>query len=197
MKTINHSELFELLKNIKGATIVAMTATTTPKMNKTCKVMVGEEEIVEYNPYYKDVVTKVSERENYQFGYNYENGVNNRLEAQGCEATFKSEELPWGAWEVTNKIISHKGNLYGRFYRMANSIEKNAYFINGVKATKEEVETIKKFLPKPKGSNRQENAGLAEHQVEPMTFAFASIDEIRVNGETYKVSHNEAEIEAA
>lgn len=187
MKTINHSDLVAVLANINAAAIVALTTTTNlnKKMNKRG------------NPLVNEVVTKLSERKNYQFGYSYENGVNNRLDAQGCEANFKAEPLAWGEWLIPNKVIIHKGKLYGRFYRMANSIEENTYYVNGEKATAEQVATIKAFMPKSNGSNRQSEAGLTEHQVEPMAIEFASIDEIRVNGETYKVSHNEAEIEAA
>ena len=76
---------------------------------------------------------------------------------------------------------------------MANSVEENTYCINGVEATAEETATIKSFLPKPSASNRQAEVGLTDHQVEPMAIEFASIDEVRVNDETYKVSHSEAD----
>lgn len=187
MKTINHSALLAILANINAASIVAITTTTNinKKMRKTG------------NPYNNDVVTKLSVRKNYQFGYNYQNGVNNRLDAQGCEANFVAESLKWGEWLIPNKVISHKGNLYARFYRMANSIEESTYYINGVKASAEETATIKSFLPKPSASNRQTEAGLTEHQVEPMAIEFASIDELHINGETYKVSHSEADNKVA
>lgn len=186
MKTINHASLLNLLLNLKGATIVSITTATNPKMNKRG------------NPLANEDVVKMSYRKNYQFGYNYENGVNNRLDAQGCEASFKAESLAWGEWLVPNKVIVHKGEYYGRFYRMANSEEINTYLVNGRNASASEVETIKTFTPKHSGSNRQAEAGLVEHQVEPMAIKFASIETICVNGETYKVSHTaEAEAEVA
>ncbi len=186
MKTINHATLAIILTNVNAACICAIRTITTPKMNKRG------------NPLANEDVKKVSTRKNYQFGYNYANGVNNRLDKQGCEANFVAEPLAWGEWLIPNKIIVHKGEYYGRFYRMENSIEENSYLVNGNCATASEVETIKAFTPSRSGSNRQAEAGLTEHQVEPMAIKFASIDTITIGGETYKVSHTEeAEAEVA
>lgn len=185
-KTINHSELLNLLINLKGATICSLNTTTIPRMKKGG------------NPLANAEVKKVSYRINYQFGYSYENAVGNRLKGQGCEADFKAEPLKWGEWLVPNKVITHKGSLYGRFYRMSNSEERSAYFVDGREATESEVKTIKEFTYKSNGSNRQAEAGLVEHQVECIDPKFDSIDTICVNGVTYKVSHTQtAEAEVA
>lgn len=185
MKTISHLTLATILASVNAASICALTTTTTAKMNKRG------------NPLANEDVRKVCVRKNYQFGYNYANGVNNRLEKQGCEANFEAESLAWGEWVIPNKIITHKGELYGRFYRMENSIEETSYLVNGRVATASEVETIKAFTPKQSDSNRQAEAGLTEHQVKPMAIKFASIDRISIGGETYQVSHETSEAEVA
>ena len=103
MKNISEKGLFALLAGLNGATIVTITTRTEAKMNKRGNPLAGHK---------VEKLTVV----NCQFGYNYENAVNNRLEKIGAGTKFKTETLPWGVWEITNKVILHNGERYARFY---------------------------------------------------------------------------------
>ena len=74
-------KLFDFLLSLNGATIVELTTLSNVEMNKR------------NNPLYEHNVTKRMSR-NVQFGYNYENAVNNRLAKIGEERTFTTSHLP-------------------------------------------------------------------------------------------------------
>lgn len=145
--------LASALANTNGASFVTITTLTEPKMRKTNNPLFGR-------------VLKFAVR-NCQFGYDYEKAVNNRLEKEGKERSFSANKLPWGEWAVFNKIIAHKGNLYGRFYVAKNCVVKSAYIVDGRLATAEEVAIIKTFETERTESARQSESGLFENQVKP------------------------------
>lgn len=189
MNTLSQNGLFELLVSLNGATIVNVTTISAVRMNKRG------------NPFVENgnEVTKQTTR-TCQFGYSYENAVNNRLEKQGDERTFKSESLSWGEWEIPNKIIAHKGKRYGRFYSLNGGNETTTiYFVDGVVASPEQVAIIKTFeVGHSHGSGRQAEEGLTENQVKPMNIALDTILTIKVNKETYQVEkETETETELA
>lgn len=173
MKKVNISALVSMMSNLKGATICTLVTYTEPKMRKT------------NNPYFGRVM-KVSKCQ-YQFGYDYENAVNNRLKAQGLTPTFKTSERKWGEWVVVNKVAVHKDELYLRFYTMENAKPTTAYLVDNRLATPEEVAEIKTFIPESAPSNRQAESGLTEHQVQPREFKATSILKISVEGEVYEM----------
>ena len=118
-----------------------------------------------------------------QIGYSYENAVNNRLEKQGDERTFEAESLPWGEWEIPNKVISHKGERYLRYYVPANADIKSVWFVDGKVASADEFAKIMAYLTaKKKGSNRQAEAGLVNNQVVAKAIKFSNILRLAVNG---------------
>lgn len=118
-----------------------------------------------------------------QIGYSYENAVNNRLEKQGNERTFEAEPLPWGTWEIANKVITHKGERYLRYYVPANADIKSVWFVDGKIATAEEFAKIMAYLTaKKKGSNRQAEVGLLDNQVVAKAIKFSNILRLAVNG---------------
>ena len=133
-----------------------------------------------------------------QFGYVYENAVNNRLKGLGLEPTFDAMSRSWGRWVVPNKIAENKGEFYLRFYTMANpnALHDVSYLVDGRMATEDEVAIIKEFTPKPSESARQAESGLVEHQVQPREYKVSSIIGIAVNGEVYEVAH-ESEVAVA
>ena len=172
MKTINNSSsLLALLSNLNGASFVNLTTITEPKMKKTG------------NPFADCKVQKMTTQV-MQFGYSYENAVNNRTDK---DIEFVAEPLKWGEWLIPNKVITHKGNLYARFYKVGNEKAKTIFLIDGFIASAEQTEIIKSFLPAPSESNRQAEVSLTDNQVKPRDFAFKSIVGLKVNGETYKV----------
>jgi len=186
MHTLTENGLYDLLSSLKGNTIVHLTTITAVRMRKTG------------NPLIANVVTKRTEQ-TCQFGYSYENAVNNRLEKQGNERTFVASSLVWGEWVkgLENKILTYKGKTYGRFYSLnSNNRTEKIYMVDGVIATPEQYKTIKEFEQGGGSSAKQASEGLTENQVKPMNYAFDSIVGIKVNGVEYEVVH-EAETENA
>lgn len=182
MQTINSNSILAVLNTIKNGTFVGVHSLTEPKMRKT------------NNPFNGHLVQKMT-IQTLQFGYSYENAVNNRIDGSG--ETFVAEPLKWGEWLIPNKVITHKGKLYARFYKVDNNTEPNVvYLIDGVIATEEQEETIKSFLVSSSPSARQSEVGLTTHQVKPRDFAFDSIIGLAVNGEMYNIEKAE-EVEVA
>ena len=130
----------------------------------------------------KGSVTKQSVVKNAQIGFSYENAVNNHLKAQGSEANFEAQSLPWGEWLITNKVIKHKDALYLRYYSVANTLTESEYYVNGKPATSEQIEQIKSLLPTKAPSGTQSAAGLVERQVKPQNVKFENITFIKING---------------
>ena len=121
-----------------------------------------------------------------QFGYSYENAVNNRLDKVGVTEDFKADSLAWGEWLIPNKVITHKGKFYGRFYTMQNAECTTIYFVNGRVANPSELAIIEQFAYESGESKKQAESGLIENQVKPMNYEFSKILSIRVNGQTYE-----------
>ena len=160
---------------------------------KGCKIAniqyVAEEKLPKYVGLGK-VEKKVST--NVQINYSYENAVNNRLEKNGLARTFKTESLPWGTWEVVNKIIAHKGEKYLRTYSIKGEIPQIEYFVNGVPATPQEVATIKAYLASKSASAKQSANGLSDNQVTPRNVKFSNILYLKCGNILYNKSTNAA-----
>lgn len=170
---MTESQFLEYLNNVKGCQFVNVIALTDADMNKGR----GKNK----NPYYgrvkKFTITRM------QFGYNYVNAVNNRLEKEGKERTYTGEKLPWGKWETFNKIIKHDGAYYIRTYNVPKHIGHTCYFLDGERLTCEQVEEIKPFLKEDSFSQKQAEAGLEEErQVKPKNYKFSSLVGITING---------------
>jgi hypothetical protein len=174
--------LIELVKGVKGCQFANLTYVTDGGIPQ--KVL-GK----------GTIVTKLV-RTDCQVNYSYQNAVNNRLAKQGNEQSFVAESLPWGEWETPNKLISHKGTMYLRYYDVANADIQSVWFVNGRLATAEEFLKIMEYLQsKKKGSSRQAEAGLTENQVKPKVVKLESILRLAVNGcEWFKVNEFEKAI---
>ncbi len=175
MVQVNVKEFIDLLMNLKTGTFVSLVSNTDVKMKKTG------------NPFADDYVTKHSVR-NVQFGLSYEKIVNDRLEQKGKTPIFESNALSWGKWynNIPNKIISHNGALYARFYNINNNAIE-IYFKNGKPVTDDELKIIKTFERTSGKSKTQDASGLTEHQVRPFNVKFNNIESIKVNGQIYKL----------
>jgi hypothetical protein len=144
---------------MKSGSFVKVISMTEPKLLKRG------------NPLANATITKVTNA-TLQFGYSYENSVNNRTDEE-----FVAEALPWGKWVEgqVNRILEHNGEYYGRFYELKNGHRDVLYLVDGEFATDEQIEIIKQFTPKSK-SNRQEEVGISiENQVKPRSYKFSSI----------------------
>ena len=174
MMQITPLALMGILANIKGGTMVYLTTLTTidvptiGKVQKYCKQSI-------------------------QVGCSYENSVNNKLAKEGFSRNFRSGRLPWGRWHIFNRVITHKGNFYARFYKTNNANEKVTYIVNGREATPQEVEFIK-FYDVESFSEKQSRYGLTElkKQSRVRNYQFETILSLSADGETYKVSNEVA-----
>lgn len=170
------TNLFDILANINAASFVSVISATEPKLLKRGNPLAGAK------------VVKLTKAV-LQFGYSYENAVNNRTEEE-----FKAEGLPWGKWVegFENKILEHNGELYARFYEKKNDHREVIYLVNGEIASEEEVAIIKQFTPKSY-SNRQAEVGIEEYadQVKPRTYKFSSIVGLKCGTIEY---HKESEM---
>ena len=98
-------------------------------------------------------------------GYSYKTGVNNRREKEDLEKDFVPKELPWGEWvEGSNVLITHKDNMYIRFYTdYANNPIKNQYI--DLDGNLYQYEELKNYLQKKQDNKSQ---GL-DNPVKPIT----------------------------
>ena len=158
------------------------------KMNKTNNPFYKKEE---RSWVAKDIVEKQTLAE-YEFGGDdYEERIIEAFIQDGSAGGIRADKLPWGEWSVFNKVIEYKGNYYVRCYvNQSNPLDSSvSYYVNGKRATEDEVETIKKFTPnKPEGSKRQFDEGLdyGKHII-PLNIDFGKIIQIKVGETTYTI----------
>lgn len=177
MKTITHKELVASVASKAGAMPVGIVATVDAKLLKTG------------NPF-----GNVSKRVRAVgfVGAKYGASVAREGERQGVDAsTFEASTLPWGQWLIPNKVIAHKGAMYLRTQSTPGQRQRQPAKVlayvgsNGGKLTHEQVFP---FLPAKSVSAKQVEAGLdASKQVDVRTYAFASIERVRLNGCTYRL----------
>lgn len=125
---------------------------------------------------------------NVQLNYSYENAVNNRLKNKGLQDDFDALSLPWGRWDIPNKIVAHNGKLYMRYYLVksgdASKKPKVRFIVNGRDATDAEIDIIKLYDNKSY-SSRQAAKGLTENQVSARVVEFCNVVEVSVGGKKY------------
>lgn len=172
MRQITPLSLISVLANIKGGTMVYLTSLTDVDVPKR---------------YGFGKVQKFC-RQSLQVGCSYENSVNNKLERKGLQRTFHSAPLRWGRWFILNRVITHRGKYYGRFYKTANSNPQIIYLIDGRVATPRETEIIKMHDSLTTFSQRQSQHGLsASEQTNVRNYDITHIISISADGETYNV----------
>lgn len=164
-------ELIDLLKSIKGGTMVYLTTATTLKINDWR---------------IRGKVIKFCQQ-SIQVGASYERSVNHRLEKIGLSRIFKADSLPYGRWYIPNRVIKFNGNYLARFYKTANANEKIIYFVNGRIANARESELISRYDTSVY-SSKQARFGLRSHQVEIRNYYLENILSISANGNVYNIN---------
>ena len=156
----NISDFVNDIRNING--FASLTIVKTDLVKKSCPI------------------ANVTERVQYShiaIGTSYENAVNNRNERTNGNRDFVAEPLAWGEWYIPNKVITHKGSFYLRYYTNRNTLTTRTLFVDGRPATAQEVDIINAYR-KASGSssNRQAAIGIAAaDQVKPRTTNIANI----------------------
>lgn len=170
--------IFNALASVKGHQFVGLVTETSVRMNKTG------------NPYFGRV-TKVS-TSRVSFNYSYENACNNRAEKAGFERTFEAESLPWGQWidGYANKLISHKGSIFVRFYKIPTETAKVVYYLDGAEVTDmATLNEILSYIPQRADySKKQAEVGItdADKQCKPYAVGLENIVKITIGGITYE-----------
>jgi len=180
MKTLTHTQFIALVSAHAGAAIVGIEALTDAKARKTNNP---------HGPIMKHV------RAVGFVGANYEAAVQREGERQGADASsFVASSLPWGAWHVPNKVISHKGEYYLRTQTTPGQRQRQAAKVLAYRDAKGmflSPDDAKPFLPAPSYSVKQGNVGVgdegAHNQVMVRTYKLSSIRKVRVNGETFEL----------
>lgn len=117
------------------------------------------------------------------YGASYENAVNNQLIREGKEDNFIAESLPWGEWEIPNKIIKHKDQYYLRYYIDMNANYKNSekvyHYEDGTELTDEELLVL--FNEYKSEKKESEHQG-TDKQIKPRNVKFAGITKIKAGG---------------
>lgn len=174
-------ELVKFLCDFTGCSFVsAIWVSDTESMNNKLAAMKATDEngneygraLKANNPLFGRLTATFVGR-NLQFGIDYQNSVNNRLERKGIEGDFTAEKLPWGDWykylndkgeEETafKKVIFHNGKFYIRLYKVKNTEIRATYYLDGVRVNYSD---IKPYLKEEnKSSKKQEAAGLSEEE---------------------------------
>ena len=185
----SYDNLVELLKTLSVCELVVLTA-TEPKMKK------GGTRGVEPNPFIDSSVRKCKFA-NYLFGKNYVQAINENLVKEGkapVDPNEFGEKLPWGEYEVQDKVVTYNGTRYMRCYMPEKQDSETFYLINGEEPSEEDFKKLELYLPtESNGSKKQEDAGLEkEKQVRPLLFKFDNILSIRVQDtdDTYLIAVN-------
>lgn len=125
----------------------------------------------------------------YQFAVDYGKTINGRLERNGYEADFVAEKNRVGeSVEGMEKRILYNANtdeFYAQFYCAEHPNAKVVYYINGKKATEEEVALIKEWTYHAP-SKKQAEYGLTEkQQLKPRSITLSNILWVKSGKHTY------------
>lgn len=171
--TATHDELVKMVTDYDGN--ITLSTSTPLKMNK------GGRGGVEPNPFYGKDVRKVK-TSLYEIGASYIDKINESLAAEGKPAASESEftdKLPWGDYEVKDKVVAYNGKRYLRCYPVKDAESFEEITVDGEFPSPEDLETIMSYVGEKKSSKKQEEAGITEeNRVRPLLFSFDNITEI-------------------
>lgn len=181
--TMNHAELVEYLSNYKAkGRFVSVEMLTIPTMNKGRGANT--------NP----LLGRVEKRSICRFKFNadYERAIRNKQERLGVTPDFKTEPMKGKGWLVNNKVEKSltDDTLYMRLYIVPQQKINVTYYVDGREATKEEIETIKQWLPKTSKSVKQLEHGIPlDEQLEIRSPKFDSLVKLRMDRKEITIIH--------
>lgn len=128
--------------------------------------------------------SKIEKRVSYKLSLNcvYQNAVNNQREREGLEKDFVASSN----WHepvfdgVNGSIVRHKTNDKRYLKGIVKSADVLDYFVDGERATPEQIEIIKQFR---QVSAPPQNQGV-EESIIVRTIAIENIEEVATNGES-------------
>lgn len=200
-KIINIDGLKILIEDYKGHTFAGLKTLTIPKLNKFFRF--SEKEKAEFVKNGQKALKITLEektgikpenvrKESYftcGIGYDYEQGVKNRLIAEGKDVSAYERGSSWHIpYRDSKTLVQHKdsGEIYFyAFVSYANNPAKSRYIdiSTGNEILKDHLEA---FLP-PEG-DAPKNQGLSDgNEVEVRTLKLSSVKELSAFGDIYKV----------
>lgn len=185
MQTLTYSSFIAILAAHSGALPVGILALTDSRARKTG------------NPFPDKTIMKLSRSVGF-VGAKYENAVHREGERQGERDAhyFVAEKLPWGKWLIPNKVIEKEGAYYLRTQStpgQRNRQPARVLSYRDIHGRTLDRDAVKPFLPLPSFSTKQAAYGLGDGaaaeraQVQVRTYAFDSIEVVRVAGATYRL----------
>ena len=171
MKTINQSQLADILRSVKGAAPITISALVDARARKTG------------NPF-KEVL-KLS-KVNGMTGANYEASVNRQHDREGTTPAFEARERSWGE-RISSALVENKGKLY-----LAIQPQRTAqpvYFGRNDKGVLMQVkkEAVAPFLPEKKSSAEAQGV---DKEIVYRNYSLTSITALSIGGEKYRVRLN-------
>ena len=132
----------------------------------------------------------VTRTQHVAYNWNYENAVNNQRKREGITEKFVSQGLPWGEWVEggENKIITHKGEYYLRYYDGKKANKNNGtgesiyHYEDGTELTEQELELMKQFKSKAKPKSKTQGV---EEEVQPRAIKINGLNRVTIGGNTY------------
>jgi len=168
------SELANILSEFQGSTLVSFVTSTEVRMVKKHR------ETKEPNPYLGARKNKYAYK--IIVGFDYEKGVNRRLEKEGKTADFTAKDNWHTAVNAAlSTDVRTRSKLYLRYQYQADSVLKSEYIFNGKRISKQALE------PYLSSSSAYSNQGLDN----PLAFQVVALDNIKqisFNGKTYRVT---------
>jgi hypothetical protein len=149
-----------------GASMASLETLTKPKINKT-NGLKGEnkktfQDVFGNKTIYKRAIRFVG------IGHKYNKTIQNRLDKEETETTYKPEPRTWGERIGSTVLFNHKENIYLEyFYTNANSHKSTFQYVwdDGTQLTEGETKKAKdlfKLDPQKTISKKQESLGLTE-----------------------------------
>jgi len=179
----NSADLANTVKGLIGSSVCSMELTTIVKTNKKSRATK-----IPFAETFKGEIFR-SYKEFGNFNWSYENAVNNQRDREGVEEEFTAKSLPWGEWLAggENKVISHKGSYYLRYYTGANANskadKKSVYhYEDGTPLTDREINLLSEFTPPKKKPSTTQGV---QKQVEPKVVKMNGIAKLIIGGTTY------------
>jgi hypothetical protein len=166
-QTINQAQLMEILRDVKGATPLTISALVDARARKTG------------NPFAK--ILKLS-KVNGMTGADYEKSVNRQLDREGKDQlSFTANERKWGE-RIGPALVSNGGKLYLVIHPQRTA--KPVYFGQNETGLRHvSKETIAAFLPAPKPATNQGT----DKEIVYRNYSLENITALSIGGKTYRV----------
>lgn len=164
---ITHTQLVDIIRNVKGNTFITFESLTEPAQRKTgC-------------PY--DRILKLSTI-NASTGFDYESNVQKQQVREGLSPDFQSQPRKWGK-KVSLALVEHEGSYY-LCVRVLKVLENPIFF--GRKG-KELVQVTKEAIEPWLAPYRRANTQNTEKEIVYRDFLVSNIRAINIGGASYEI----------